>query len=770
VARRFKTDEDVIAIIEKLSTLYSGPKTLNGLSKILIDNNSLLSSKFHPNRLNGLLNGNINGAVNDNTFDSVINRLNQIDVLRFIDKEFINEITRLYSLKQKTEKNHKKILESISTQFSTPVGIVDSYCRSLLTSEKNIAKIKPDWSWQEDAKEMTIQSLLSNKGSRTALIIPTGGGKTRIAVEVLYKLISDKNIENAVWVVDKKAPLSQAEETFDETISRKNISAVEKKEIKKKLQFMMVGKASENISELEKSIDMLVIDEAHHAAAKTYKPLIKSEKFTTLLLTATPNRMDGNDIGIDNIAFQVTPKFLFDKNCIIRPELETFKSTISESVFDTKDTIKEFAIKILHDTKLRFNKSLICIVEKVNVEKLYNELQEQLPFQESHKFLSEDIHFANGAGNSMRIQNNNFFKKFENEVNSGILIATSGLVSEGLDIPSLDSVYISYGSKSIINLLQTSGRVLRYSEGKSKATIVQVKSNDLQYFFNSAWLYQDITDYLKPQIIVKQYSNSNDLKNKLTSILEDKNISFRHKDILSRKIQKVEIPKSLRIMLFGIPYMDSKEDFNKKSKWRPVLVNEQDDINFVSFFNEISFNPIVSDIATYSSVMLKKYPFLKDISLVKDIIYATNNAKKEIKGEINPFRQYDPEFGSSWIINISISYYNDNAQLSKFLYDCTNKSEILSSYKIKKRPHAIKFKNPISNHFAILLDEEKYLWLLDYRLNLIEKLLDDNNTNPWAIIDEYNFNLENFPLPQWTLGLLHQILNEEDLNFQSISI
>ena len=50
---------------------------------------------------------------------------------------------------------------------------------------------------------------------------------------------------------------------------------------------------------------------------------------------------------------------------------------------------------------------------KVNVEKLYNELQEQLPFQESHKLLSEDIHFANGAGNSMRIQNNNFFKKFE---------------------------------------------------------------------------------------------------------------------------------------------------------------------------------------------------------------------------------------------------------------------------------------------------------------------------------------------------------------------
>ena len=216
--------------------------------------------------------------------------------------------------------------------------------------------------------------------------------------------------------------------------------------------------------------------------------------------------------------------------------------------------------------------------------------------------------------------------------------------------------------------------------------------------------------------------------------------------------------------------MGTKEDFNKKPKWRPVVIHEDDDRNFVNFFKEIAFNPIVSDITTYSNVMLKKYPFLKDLSLVRDIIYASNDAKKEIKGEVNQFRQYYPEFGSSWITNISIYYHNDNLALSKFLDDCTNKQEILSLYKLNNKPHAIKFKNPVSDCLAVLLDDEQYSWLLNYRSKLIGKILNNHNANPWAIIDEYNFNLTNYPLPYWTLGRLYQILNDENFNLQSISI
>ena len=144
--------------------------------------------------------------------------------------------------------------------------------------------------------------------------------------------------------------------------------------------------------------------------------------------------------------------------------------------------------------------------------------------------------------------------------------------------------------------------------------------------------------------------------------------------------------------------------------------------------------------------------------------------KKETKGEVNQFRKYNPEFGSSWIINISISYYNDNLALSKFLEDCSNKTEILSSYKNKKRPYAIKFKNPVFDHFAILLEEEQYVWLLDYRSKILEKLLNGDDSNPWAVIDKYNFNLENFPLPQWTLQRLPQILDEENLKALTIKI
>ena len=243
-----------------------------------------------------------------------------------------------------------------------------------------------------------------------------------------------------------------------------------------------------------------------------------------------------------------------------------------------------------------------------------------------------------------------------------------------------------------------------------------------------------------------------------------------YKNGLCNQIENLQTNQNARIILVGINYMKSRKDFERNSKWRPFFIKEDEDVDFVNFFNEISFSPIINDPTSYSNSMLNKYPFIKDISLVKDFVYATNGAKKEMLNDISPNREYKIDLGTSWLINLSISFYDENLELSLFLDNCLNKSEILTLYKKNKKPHAIKIKNPISNFFAILLDEEEYSWILNYRTSLLQKLINDNKKLPWEMIEIYNFQLEYCPLPQWILPRLYQILNEEDFINLTISL
>jgi len=51
--------------------------------------------------------------------------------------------------------------------------------------------------------------------------------------------------------------------------------------------------------------------------------------------------------------------------------------------------------------------------------------------------------------------------------NTGVLIATLSIASEGLDIPDLDIIVNASGNKADVKSIQTIGRVLRKIEGKT---------------------------------------------------------------------------------------------------------------------------------------------------------------------------------------------------------------------------------------------------------------------------------------------------------------
>ena len=150
---------------------------------------------------------------------------------------------------------------------------------------------------------------------------------------------------------------------------------------------------------------------------------------------------------------------------------------------------------------MRYRKSLVCIRETGQVEDLYEEIDQILSYNsDSYRIDKDDIGFITAEKNSLEIKTEDFLEIFSKK-SRALIIATHQLLSEGFDDKMIDSVYITYPSKSFSNILQTGGRAMRRSKGKTNAAIFQVIENDIDYFFNHHWLYQDITDRLRPAVI-----------------------------------------------------------------------------------------------------------------------------------------------------------------------------------------------------------------------------------------------------------------------------
>jgi len=185
-------------------------------------------------------------------------------------------------------------------------------------------------------QEQALQAMTDN--DKGQIIVPTGGGKTTIAARVIFELLKDGTHEKCLWVAHRQFLITQARQAFSKVLQEENFTYKEKRYYLDKITYAMKDHASQNAHMYQQSHDLLIIDEAHRAGASTYQPLLNSRGFTGLFLTATPNRNDGKPIGMDQIAFQIMPKKLFEAGCIIEPDLEVYEPWSGYSLFEDNTT------------------------------------------------------------------------------------------------------------------------------------------------------------------------------------------------------------------------------------------------------------------------------------------------------------------------------------------------------------------------------------------------------------------------------------------------
>ena len=143
--------------------------------------------------------------------------------------------------------------------------------------------------YQEDMKERIEKALRLHRSVMAQM--PTGTGKTYLLTAVIDSFVSNNPMEK-VWIVAHRRELVSQ---IDETVRKfHSYSASNTSSLLSSVKAMSIQWLMRHYDEIEEVPGMIVIDEAHHALAKTYKEMWERfPKAKFLGLTATPCRLNG---------------------------------------------------------------------------------------------------------------------------------------------------------------------------------------------------------------------------------------------------------------------------------------------------------------------------------------------------------------------------------------------------------------------------------------------------------------------------------------------
>ncbi len=142
--------------------------------------------------------------------------------------------------------------------------------------------------YQEDMKSRIEKALCLHRSVMAQM--PTGTGKTYLLTAVIGSFVR-ANSKAKVWIVAHRRELVSQ---IDETVRKFHSYSSATSSLLSSVKAMSIQWLMRHYDEIEEEPGMIVIDEAHHALAKTYKEMWERfPKAKFLGLTATPCRLNG---------------------------------------------------------------------------------------------------------------------------------------------------------------------------------------------------------------------------------------------------------------------------------------------------------------------------------------------------------------------------------------------------------------------------------------------------------------------------------------------
>lgn len=271
-----------------------------------------------------------------------------------------------------------------------------------------------------------------------------------------------KNNNHVMFLIHRKEVLDQAVKTFKEQGVKMNLTTMG-----------MVQTLTRRVDKLQ-TPNVILVDEAHHALAKSYQRILnKFHKAIVLLFTATPHRTGrtqldqiADDIIVGQSIHELTEKgFLAPFRYFQPPNDFDVKALKSGSTGDyTAESMQEaMSTKIFgHIVKQykRIAKGMQAVVYTYSIDSA---------IKIANEFNSEGISAIEVDGTTSKEKRDLAVQKFRDQEIK--ILVNVNLFTEGVDLPNVDCVIMARPTASLALYLQFSMRCLNPRPGKTAIII-----------------------------------------------------------------------------------------------------------------------------------------------------------------------------------------------------------------------------------------------------------------------------------------------------------
>ena len=388
---------------------------------------------------------------------------------------------------------------------SLPPGAMGASCPDflLLFPDKTEVDKKSLHEYQKIAcKALSAAFRLQKDAFKGLLVMPTGSGKTFTAVNWLIADVINQG-KKVLWVAHRHELLEQAAGVFS---GLAGLMAPRKQGYRLRLVSGKHARADSinyhddilicSIAALARSpaiVDrmltdhFLVIDEAHHAPAKSYRNLIERINARgsqqVLGLTATPTRTViqerrdlANLLGHKPV-FEMAIKRLIEQEFLAKPVLIREKTNAKVEDHITKEDIEhlerfqdlsekwkdriarlEFRnqqiVEHYLQNKQRYGKTLVFAINVVHAHLLLEAFREK-------RVKAECITYTNSLGQNDRARDRAILDRFRKSESGLDVLINVAILTEGVDLPKIQTVFLARPTQSEILLRQMVGRAMR---------------------------------------------------------------------------------------------------------------------------------------------------------------------------------------------------------------------------------------------------------------------------------------------------------------------
>lgn len=400
--------------------------------------------------------------------------------------------------------NHETMLKVTSSQNSTlfsqvNTGISHLQNESHLLTEEWIANY--DKSWQppktsngsnqssrkiipnqmQRAALVELQGLIDRGAYRGLVVSATGTGKTYLGAFA----VKENRPQKFLYVVHREQVARKAMQSFQRVIggSQEDFGLISSQHhdfspryLFATVQTLSQGKVLEGLS--PQMFDFILVDEAHRAAAPSYRRLMDHFKPKFWLgMTATPDRMDNQDVyGIFDyhIAYEIRLRDALNNDMLVPFHYVGVQDyEANGEVIDETTNLK----RLVASERVKY------VLSQLEYYGYCGRQPRGLVFcsrQAEARELAKQFTALGHPAIALTNQDSNYqrqeaVKRLENGELEYLI--TVDLFNEGVDIPSLNQIVMLRNTESRIVFLQQLGRGLRKYPGKDFVTVIDFIGN-----------------------------------------------------------------------------------------------------------------------------------------------------------------------------------------------------------------------------------------------------------------------------------------------------